>query len=800
MKRPKEWYLAGVLGLVLALMCVAVPAGRAAEPAAQKTASPTGAGQPLSTEDLKTLVNTLENDVERQKFIAELKALIAAREQAEALPPSAAQAPTASASASQPPATQAPPSQNVGARVIADVSERIQEASSAIANAASAAIDLPHLLDSIKRQATEGQNRVAWLDLFLKLAIVLALAVVADWLTGLALRRPSRAVRDRPSDSTWLRAVFLLEHIVIELVPIVAFGAVAYSALPFVKPDALARLMTLAIVNAIVVVRAVLAITRLVLAPQGEQHRLLAMSDETAGYWYVWLRRLVSLVVYGYFAAEAATLVGLSPAGYQFLTKLIGLATAALLVILILQNRQAVARWIRGSTPAGIPSSGLQVLRARLANIWHVLALLYIIASYAVWALRISGGFDFVLRASVLTIVILVVAKASADGVGSLLHRFFSVGADLKRRFPALEARAGRYLPVLIGAVRALIYLVALIALLQAWGLGTFGWLASDIGRQIISSLASILLTVVITLIVWEAITISSEVYLARKMAEGRRTRRQMRAYTLLPLLRKTVAILLAAIAGLIVLSALGVDIGPLLAGMGVAGIAVGLGAQSLIKDLITGLFIVIDDTIAVGDVVDLGGGNAGLVEAISIRAIRLRDQSGTVYTIPFSAVTSFKNLTKDFSYALFDIAVDYREDVDEVIEVIKQLGAEVKKDPHFGPLILEPLEMIGLDRFEHSAVIIKARIKTLPIQQWNVMREFNRRLKHRFDELGIEIPFPHQTLYFGADKKGQAPPLHIAVESGAVEALPEHFSHADSKEGEEGSPKKANKTNETGA
>jgi small-conductance mechanosensitive channel len=143
---------------------------------------------------------------------------------------------------------------------------------------------------------------------------------------------------------------------------------------------------------------------------------------------------------------------------------------------------------------------------------------------------------------------------------------------------------------------------------------------------------------------------------------------------------------------------------------------------------------------------------------------VRLRDLSGTVHTIPFSAISTVSNLTKDFSYYLFNVAVAYREDVDEVMGVLRAIGREMQEDPEFRPLILEPLEILGLDTFADSAVIVKARIKTLPIKQWSVGREFNRRMKRRFDELGIEIPFPHTTLYFGADKKGRAPAAQVVL------------------------------------
>jgi small conductance mechanosensitive channel len=148
----------------------------------------------------------------------------------------------------------------------------------------------------------------------------------------------------------------------------------------------------------------------------------------------------------------------------------------------------------------------------------------------------------------------------------------------------------------------------------------------------------------------------------------------------------------------------------------------------------------------------------------MSIRAVRLRDLSGSVHTVPWSDVTSVINLTKDFSFYSLDIGVAYREDVDAVIETIKQIGAELKSDAQFGRDMLEPIEVLGLDAFGDNAVVIKARLKTVPLRQWAVGREFNRRMKRRFDELGIEMPFPHRTIYFGEDKSGKAPPARVLV------------------------------------
>ncbi len=247
---------------------------------------------------------------------------------------------------------------------------------------------------------------------------------------------------------------------------------------------------------------------------------------------------------------------------------------------------------------------------------------------------------------------------------------------------------------------------------------------------------------------------------------------RAARLRTLLPLMRKALLAVLTVIVALIVLAEIGVNIGPLLAGAGIVGLAVGFGAQTLVKDIITGAFMLIEDALAVGDVVTVAG-IGGLVEDMSIRSIRLRDLSGNVHTIPFSSVDTVTNMTKDFSYYLLDIAVAYREDTDEVARVCCGIVEEMRGEDDFAALILEPLEVLGVDQFADSAVILKARIKTKPIKQWVVGREFNRRLKKRFDAMGIEIPFPHRTLYFGVQKDGAAPAAHVQIDGAAAAASP---------------------------
>lgn len=238
------------------------------------------------------------------------------------------------------------------------------------------------------------------------------------------------------------------------------------------------------------------------------------------------------------------------------------------------------------------------------------------------------------------------------------------------------------------------------------------------------------------------------------------------RADTLSAVIGYLLSATIITLAVLTILATLEIKIGPVLAAAGVLGVAVGFGAQHLVQDVISGFFILLDDQIRVGDVVDVAG-KGGLVERLNLRMVVLRDLAGNVHYVRNGKIDIVTNMTKDYSRYVFDIGVAYREDVDEVVKVIRQVDEGLRNDPAFAPDILEPIEILGLDQFADSAIIIKARTKTKPIKQWNVGREFNRRLKKRFDELGIEIPFPHLTLYMGQDKAGHAAPLNLALEGG---------------------------------
>ena len=225
------------------------------------------------------------------------------------------------------------------------------------------------------------------------------------------------------------------------------------------------------------------------------------------------------------------------------------------------------------------------------------------------------------------------------------------------------------------------------------------------------------------------------------------------RVNTLFRILKNFVSIAILIVVIMLVLSELGIEIGPLIAAAGVVGLAVGFGAQTLVKDIITGLFIILEGQITIGDIVEVAG-HSGRVEAITIRTVRLRDINGHLHVIPFSEVTTVKNITQDQDYHSFEIGVSYNEDVDNVIETIEKVGKDLQKDKDFLSKINGEIEVFGLDKFEDSAIIIKGRIPTVHKQQWAVRREFNRRIKLAFDKGGIEIPFPQTTISYLNTKK----------------------------------------------
>lgn len=755
-----------MIRLILSCLLIALSLSAAHPVAAQEPAPQT---QAAPAADTAALIDTLEDPAKREAFLAQLKAMQAAQQKV--------------APAEEP--------ETMGSRILSTLSDRIDDFSHQVASAGRAVIDAPHALRWVQQQVSDPVRRDAWGELALHLAVIIGGGYAARFLLFWLLARPRAALGARPPAGALMKLVLLFARLLLDLIPMAAFALAGFGLLTNTDAPKVVRLASLTILNASLIVQGVLVAAHLLLSPSTPNLRLARVGNETAHYLLIWIRRVTVIGVYGYFIGEAMRVLGLPATPHAAWLKLVGLVVTAMIIVLILQNRQPVAQVMRGA-PAPEPDSRDEALRAvlageaeddptaspppdapaparrqaalwlvrqRLADVWHILTILYIGAVYLIWALSIAGGFDFVLRATLVTGAILIGSRLLSEGLDRLVEKGLSVPDDLRLAYPGLEERTNRYLPILRRLAQAALALFTALLLLQAWGADAMAWLGSDLGQRIGASAVTILVVLLLALLTWEMVNGAIQRYLTATDENGLALQRSARMRTLLPLVRNALTIVLGVLVGLIVLSEMGVNIAPLLAGAGVIGLAVGFGAQTLVKDVITGLFILVEDTISVGDSVTVAGLSGG-VEAMSIRSIRLRGYDGAVHTIPFSSVTTVTNSTKDFSYYVLNVTVDYGIDTDRVVDVLKQLGAEMQAEPDYGRNMLGPVEIAGLDAFQDSAVLIKGRIRTRAGQQWAVGREFNRRMKKRFDAEGITIPFPQQVLHINAANPAAAAPL----------------------------------------
>ena len=690
--------------------------------------------RPIVTKEIDDLITIIEDDGEREKFLQRLRLLKKASEDS-----TIANTPT-----------------TPGATVLQQLSDQVSVAGSRLVQSVETLTTLPGAVVKLFKGLNSTEERGIWLGAIFKILAVLLAGYLTEILIRRLVKRPREAIESTDRETFWSRLPLQIGRFLLELIGIVAAVTVAYALLSATDPGNTTRVIAIALINATALVRLISALMRVALSPRVNKIRLVPVSDETANYWSVWIRRLSVFSVYGYIALETGYLLGFQPELYNVLSSILGLGVLLMLIVLVQQNRRLVAKLISGHNH----DSAASLFRKRIGELWNVATIVYLVLVFAVWISDKPGSFLVVVKGSLATIIIIVGAIILGTIVNRLVDRSFRLSDELRTRFPYLEARTNRFVPKIKTIITTLVSLIAVLSILNSWGINVTKWFESELGALITEKVGSIVFIIFIAVAIWEIVSSLIEHTIHRSQSS---TERSARLETLLPLARKTLLVVLSVMVTLTVLSELGLNIGPLLAGAGVVGLAIGFGAQSLVKDIITGIFILIEDSISVGDFVDVGGPN-GTVESLSIRTLRLRDIEGNVSTIPFSSVNTVLNYTRDYGISLLEIGIAYREDVDQVIEVLKRLGEEMMEDEGLAKDILEPLVVQGIHRLDDSAVTLRARIKTTAGMQWAMRREFFKRMKKRFDELEIEIPFPHQTIYFGADKKGfaQAAPIQI--------------------------------------
>jgi small-conductance mechanosensitive channel len=664
--------------------------------------------------------------------------------------------------------------------------------------------------------ATDPVARMLLIDLSWRLAVALAVSFAVMWITARALRRPlllvsRRLIRlpptvrprlpatehstdeaaadlppgdspeDQPGDqeesgearaeygeiepppprrfdtTRLLRRVPLVAAAVaLYLVPVLGFVATGHVLAGTTLADtSLIRLVLLAVIDSYAVCAAALRLANALLSPRHRRLRLLPVRDQTASYTMRWTRRLLAVGVFGYAAAAVGMLLGLSPAAHLALLKTVVGVLHLLVAIIVVQQRRVVRRWIRA--PQGAQGV-VAALRNRLAAIWHWIALFYLVALWLVWAAALPTGYTRLSQALLITLGVALLARLTVRAGTGALDRLVNAGADLSTTYPGLDRRLSFYHPFLRSVVHVAVALLALLLFLQLLGFGAFTWLTgSPLGQRIAGSLIVLAVTLLLALTAWEAANIAIERHLSR-LTQRAQIAAAARLRTLLPILRAALFTVVATIATLMVLSEIGVNTAPLLASAGIIGVAVGFGSQKLVQDLITGLFLLLENAMQVGDFVTVSG-LSGTVEHLTVRTIRLRAGDGSVHVIPFSSVTSVTNTNRGQGNAAVLVTIAYHEDTDRVCEALRAIATELRAEPAFAASMLSDLQLWGVDRVDGASATITGQIICTDTGRWAVQREFNRRVKKRFEELKIELFNPTRTMMIPVDGIDRAKP-----------------------------------------
>ncbi len=733
-------------------------AGVAVRPAAaQQPAASLPAESSVSVDQLQQLVATIEDETKRNELLTTLRGLIAAQKQTESEPEAL----------------------TISGQLIAFLDssyDRTRQSLNIIGAIVGGWPDWMAQIDQARANPTRWQRGVDAVTAFVTIfAIGWTAELLAWWVLSIP-RRHADAARPR---GAWERIWRGTIRVVIDLVPVAIFAAAAYVAALLIEPPRAVQSTALNFVNAYALARALLAVGRLLLSPRSVAFRPLPLSDATAKDLYRWARRFIFVGVTGFFIIAAAVLLGLPRQVTPVLYNMMYIVLAILAIIFIASHRRIVAHWLDHQATRCEKYFAVAPVLHGIAALWHILAIVYVLALLGIVIFSITNGVSYVLHGTLVTAVAIAVVAISLSLLRPSLRPRTAAVTTLEAPLAStvsLSHRLYGYVPFVRLGLGVVIAFGAAAFVLDAWGLGTIAWLQSLPGQRALGGALSILLTVVFAVVGWEIANTAIERYLTQSGREGESLRLpSARARTLLPLARKALVVVLTVMVVLITLSEIGINIAPLLAGAGVVGLAIGFGAQKMVQDVITGFFILVEDAIAVGDVVAVGGAS-GVVEDLSIRAIKLRDLAGSVHTVPFSSVDTVTNMTKTFSYYVVDVGVAYKEDTDQVAQVCREIVEEMRGEDAYGHNILAPLEVLGLDSFADSAVIVKVRIKTRPIKQWEVGREFNRRLKKRFDALNIEFPYPHRTIFFGTVPEPPAPvpsPPEAPAPSADVAPLP---------------------------
>ena len=636
--------------------------------------------------------------------------------------------------------------------------------------AADMAGDFAQMADMLRGLfAGEGIHEMSaaqWKSRWLTLALIIVSTLVAFTVFRLAalafFRRLDAWVERSQASKSNKRSAQLVPRVgaaagalAIDTVTILLAALAGYGLSLFIQEKwQISTLLGLLFVSAFVAIEIARSLCRVVFAERHPNLRLWRMSDTQAAYWSGWLQRIIRITGYGMLVAV--------PVFQQMLTQSVGRIVGLFIMLgvyvyavrVIWRNRHDVRARIERCAESA--SNAFFATLYRIAGrLWHWLGLAYFTALLIATQIDQQNALSFITEATLRTLVVAGVATLVAATLSSLLARKITLSDDVRNRVPLLESRLNSYVPSAIRLLRGVILVIAILLILDAWrAFSLTEWLYSAQGRAAIAGIVHVAVILLFAMGIWTVVASIIE----SKLNDDPSTGTTERQKTLLLLFRSAALAVIVTMTVLIVLSQIGVDIGPLIAGAGVIGLAVGFGAQKLVQDIITGVFIQLENGMNHNDVVEVAG-IFGTVEKITVRTVGIRTLDGGYHLIPFSAIDKVSNHMRDFGYHYGEYIIAYGADVDEAIQLLYEAFDEFMQDPALAGMVLDKIDIPGVTSLHERGYNIRVLIKTIPGMQWAVQRGFNRLVRKRFAEAGIDLPYPQTVLHFGKPQPGDIDP-----------------------------------------
>ncbi|MFT8933226.1 mechanosensitive ion channel domain-containing protein, partial [Acetobacter syzygii] len=655
-----------------------------------------------------------------------------------------------------------------------------------------------------RHEVQNPQSRQSLLDSFGRALLIMVLALAAERAASIGLRKPLTSVKklaearearqtaaqdqtaplptdadadtstDTEADTSQtrekdqrrgnevlrylVRVPYNALHFLLKLLPVGVCLLLGYLGAEFLTSTDQARTVALTLVNAYAIARGLYLIIETILVPRSPAIRLVPMPDDTARLLTRWWNVLVAAPSIVICLSILGREFDLDTQGVEAMMRGVVLIEHLIIAAFIWRIRHIVARALQPSP--GLRKNALWAFAGTLAKLWWVPIIFLDMALWFVWAAHLKGGYQWILHGTLLTFLCLIVSRVLALLVYGLQDRLFRVGPELQAQYPDLQRRADFYYPYVRKIMTIAIILTTAVCIAQSWSIPTFDFfLHSALGLRLVGAVVCLLIGMTIAALAWETVNSILNKQISRYSASAQEAR-AARLRTVLPIIRTVLLTVIIIFVAVTTLSQIGINVTPLLTGAGILGVGLSFGSQSLVKDVITGFFMLAEDAIQVGDWVTTGG-IAGTVEHLSIRTLRVRSFDGDLHIIPFSSVTSIANTARGFNQIIVRQTLDLSEDTGKVVKIMQETIAQMRKEDGFRSMIFSDYTDLGVDNSDGNGAVLVGIIKTAPMMKWKVQREFYRRIALRMAAAGIKFFTP--TSYSTTPPNV---PMHMALDA----------------------------------